>query len=111
MRPGFAVPAFSQEASDDARKGYASLAPVGALVTHVVVLEGETFGADVPHATRQQCRRLAEICQTQLLGVDLFVSPVDPWTFAGASPLPDLQIGGNALLRRMGQALQNRNAS
>ena len=105
---GFSVPVYRQEAGDDPGKGYASLAPAGAPVTHVVVLDDETFGPDLPQAPRECCRRLAQICRTQLLGVDLFVSPSDPWTFAGATPLPDLQVGGTALLQRMAQVFQNR---
>ena len=108
---GFSVPVYRQEAGDDPCKGYASLAPAGAPVTHVVVLDGETFGPafgpELPQAAQERCHRLSEICQTQLLGMDLFASPSDPWTFAGATPLPDLQAGGTALLRRMARVFQN----
>jgi hypothetical protein len=65
------------------------------------------FGDEVPEAVREKCRRLAAICATPLLGIDLFSAPADAWTFAAATPMPDLQLGGEPLLQKLAQLFHN----
>ena len=56
------------------------------------------------HHIRQGCRRLAELSHTALLGVEFTTSSAGPWTFAGATPMPDLRLGGEALLDALASA-------
>lgn len=102
---GFAVPAFRQTPDDPPERGYISLAPSDAAVTRVVTLDGEIFGTALPPSVHDHCTRLAKLSHTRLLGIDLFATPEDPWTFAFATPLPDLQAGGPALLECIADAL------
>jgi len=102
---GFAVPPYRQAPDDPSDRGYVSMAPAGVAVTHVVTLDGRTFGAALPSEVRDRCSRLAELSQTRLLGIDLFPTTEDPWTFAFATPTPDLQAGGRELLACVAGAL------
>jgi hypothetical protein len=43
---------------------------------------------------------------TPLLGIDFQISPGGAWTFADATPFPDLPRGGLALLDAIARALQ-----
>jgi hypothetical protein len=52
------------------------------------------------------CRRLAEMAETPLLGMD-FLETSDSWTFVGATPFPNLFLGGDALLDALAKALRN----
>jgi hypothetical protein len=67
----------------------------------MIVLGGETFGANVPGDVRQSCLRLASLAETPLLGIDLYGAPDGGWRFASATPIPDLHIGGTALVSRL----------
>ena len=51
-----------------------------------------------PAAIAEGCRALALGCGVELLGVDFAALSHGPWTFVGASPMPDLRPGGEALL-------------
>jgi hypothetical protein len=50
--------------------------------------------------------RLAALAGEGLLGIELVPSPADPWTFVGATPLPDLRLGGSDLLDALVDALR-----
>lgn len=71
----------------------------------VIALRGEVFGATVPARVAKACGRLAEEVDAELLGIDLYEDRRGQWVFAGATPAPDLRLGGAALLRRMAQIL------
>jgi hypothetical protein len=64
----------------------------------VIVLGKRTFGFVAPEDVRAACVRLAQMCGAEMLGVDFKVNRRGEYTFAGATPLPDLKIGGEALL-------------
>ena len=64
----------------------------------VLVLGGQTTGAAAPPEIASACVRLAEEAEIALLGVDFVAGPEGPWTFAGATPHPDLRLGGEPLL-------------
>jgi hypothetical protein len=104
---GFTVPAWRQDGADSPDRGYASMAPPYAPVSRVVVLENDVFGAALPPSVRARCVQLAAISRTPLLGIDLFPTADDPWTFAAATPMPDLQIGGEPLLGKLAELFQN----
>jgi hypothetical protein len=72
------------------------------LVVHIC---GEEVVAPIalPDALQQGCRALAALAQCDLLGAD-FVRDGDAWHFAGATPLPDLIRGGDALADALAKA-------
>jgi hypothetical protein len=77
-------------------------------VQTVFVVAGRVVATSVPLSVQQGCRRLAELTGTELLGIDLAVSPTGTWMFAGASPWPDLRRGGEALLDVLTEVLAGR---
>jgi len=72
----------------------------------VLVVAGRAVDPEMPAPVREGCERLAALVDADLLGVDLEPSGAGAWTFAGASPLPDLRQGGEALLDALAAALQ-----
>jgi hypothetical protein len=104
---GFATPAYKQSDTDGAEAGYGSLAPPDAALSQVVVLDDEVFGANLPPRVRDQCTSFARLSQTRLLGIDLFRTPESDWTFACATPLPNLPLGGPPLLEKLARTLHN----
>ena len=104
---GLATPTYAQRDTDGAEAGYGSLAPADAAISQIVVLDDEVFGAQVPQSVRDRCVRFARLAQTRLLGIDLFQSPDNGWTFACATPLPNLQLGGARFVEKLARTLQN----
>jgi hypothetical protein len=102
---GLATVAYRQTGSDAPEAGYQPSPSLNK--TQVILLDGEVFGAPVPAAVADGCRNLARLLQTRLLSVDFHSTPQDPWTFAFANPVPDLQIGGLELVECLARALQN----
>jgi hypothetical protein len=82
----------------DEMKGEKRLVPWGTLVQTVIVLGDAVAGAAVPQPLVAACQRLAQLSGTELLGVDFIAGEADAWTFAGASPMPYLMLGGEALI-------------
>lgn len=104
---GLPVAPYRQTSRDriDEARGARRLVPEGALVRTVVVAGGRVIGPALSPAIAEACVRLAELAGTALLGID-FVSHVQqPWSFAGASPTPDLRVGGEALISALLGAL------
>lgn len=83
------------------------LAP-GIPVTTLVVAGGVVTGPPAPAYIQAGCRRLSQLSDTALLGVDFAVGPDDVWTFAGVSTCPDLRLGGAPLLDALAAALTGR---
>jgi hypothetical protein len=104
---GLCAPAWRQTDSDRAEDGYASMAPAGVASAQVVVLDDELFGASAPAEVRSACVSLAKLSQTRLLGIDFYETRENPWTFAYATPTPNLQIGGPPLLRSLARIFEN----
>ncbi|MFE4305289.1 hypothetical protein ACFRR6_04435 [Streptomyces sp. NPDC056891] len=71
----------------------------------VVVLGERVFGAEPVRALVPACRRLAKLAGTDLLGIDLETDARDAARFAAATTLPDLRIGGDALVDRLHEHL------
>ena len=96
------LPASPYVVSADAGTGYPpfrnSLAPPGAPVRTVLVVANQVIGDSIPEAIAEGCRRLGQLSNTALLGISLAANPEGYWTFASATPLPDLRQGGGALL-------------
>lgn len=53
------------------------------------------------------CARLAQLSATDLLGIDFHLTENDGWVFTGATPQPDLRLGGEALLDALADSLQS----
>lgn len=87
----------------DEMKGERRMVAPGALVRSVIVAGDHVVGTPVPQAVLAACLRLARLASTHLLGIDFVDGPAGAWTFAGASPTPDLRVGGagfiDALMR------------
>ena len=47
---------------------------------------------------QQGCCRLAQLSRTALLGIHFSLGRAGAWTFAGATPFPDLRLGGRDLI-------------
>jgi hypothetical protein len=60
--------------------------------------------AAAPPGVAEGCLRLAALADTELLGVDFAVAPNGQWLFAGANSLPDLSLGGGALIGALARA-------
>lgn len=71
----------------------------------LVVLDGGVFGPPVPEPVRRACAAFARLADTRLVGVDLARSTAG-WVFAAATPMPDLSIGGPALLDALAAAMR-----
>jgi hypothetical protein len=73
----------------------------------VIVLGAHVFGHAVPPPVGKACGALARMADTDLLGIELDVAPDGAHRFAGATPLPDLRIGGSPLLDALHRHLAN----
>ncbi len=62
-----------------------------------------TFG--LPHYLFEPCQTLAKLADTALLGIDFAMRDDAVWEVTGASPLPDLTRGGDALADTLASAL------
>lgn len=101
MQPFRESSAASAAAEDGAR-----LAPVHLPHKTVITVAGTTSGASAPAAIAEGCLRLATLAETPLLGVDFAIRPDGQWMFAGATPLPDLSLGGSALIQSLVRSLR-----
>ncbi len=104
-RAGLPAPTYRQSSHDAPELCYRSLAPAGATKLNVIAFQGELFGGTVPESIIRGCTRLAEDAQAQMLGIELYAAENGEWTFAGATPCPELSVGGMPLLQRLAQAL------
>jgi hypothetical protein len=75
-------------------------------VNTVIVVGGHAIGTATPDDILEGCARLAALAETALLGVEFADGPAHPWTFVRATSLPDLRVGGDALLRALDTVLR-----
>jgi hypothetical protein len=106
-RAGLAVPPYRQTGRDSPDSGYRSLAPPGSSITRLIVLAGKVFGAAIPDRVADAATKLAKDAGAEMLGIDVYLDPDSQWTFAAASPIPDLSIGGQPLLDHLACVLRN----
>lgn len=83
-----------------------NLASAQAPANAVIVINGHIAGASPPEHIVEGCRRLAELSGTGLLGIEFTTGETSSWTFSGATPLPDLRLGGDLLLDVMASVFQ-----
>jgi len=74
----------------------------------LLVFDGKVFGQPVATAIREGCARLASLSGCGILGVDFHVTMGRKPTFARASTMPDLRIGGPLLVEEMAQRMGHR---
>ena len=108
-RAGLPVKDYRRTSADPRAVLYSDppLVPPGTPVQTVLVLAGHAAGPPVPRSIAEGCRRLAELASTTLLGVDLALDEEGAWTFAGATPLPDLISGGEPFLDLLAAVLRS----
>jgi len=103
------LPVSPYVVSADAGSGYApvqmSLAPPDAPVRTVLLVGNQVVGDSIPEAIAEGCRRLGQLANTALLGIDFAANPEGYWTFTSATPLPDLRQGGEVVLDAMAAKL------
>jgi hypothetical protein len=79
------------------------------IVYRGVVLDGQMYShpqtAAVPDGLRLAVARLAHLSGLRLFGIDFASGPAGEWLYAGATTLPDLSLGGEALLDALAEAL------
>ena len=75
--------------------------PTNAPINTVIVVSGHVIASKAPSDVREKCRRLADLARTELLGIEFSEGAESPWTFVGATTLPDLRLGGQAVLDKL----------
>jgi hypothetical protein len=83
------------------------LLPSGASASTVVVVGQRALGTAVPSEIREACVGLAALAGEAVLGIELVPSLTGPWTFVGASPMPDLRLGGEDLLDALAELMRS----
>jgi hypothetical protein len=106
-RAGLQTPVYRQSSHDPIELGYGRLFPWDQSVSSVIVLGENVFGPAVPDEVARCCCRLAKLCETEVLGIDFHVGPQQQWFFAGATPVPDLTVGGQALLKALAATMRD----
>jgi hypothetical protein len=105
---GLQTPHYRQTSEDtiDERRERRSLFPAGSATTLFITVGDRVVGPSLPRETRDSCLRLAQLAEAPLLGIELVSdASSNSWTFAGATPMPDLRVGGEALLDALAAAL------
>ncbi|MGB6945355.1 MAG: hypothetical protein WBE37_23350 [Bryobacteraceae bacterium] len=104
-RVGLPVPTYRQSSHDAPELGYKSLAVPGAETLNVIAFRGDVFGGTLPESIVHGCARLAEYVQAEMLGIEFYAAENGRWTFASATPCPELSAGGMPLLQSLAQSL------
>jgi hypothetical protein len=80
--------------------------PAGTPTVGAIVVGDRVFGSSFLPGIREACLRLAQLSKTALLGIEFTASASgNGWTFAGATPMPDLRMGGEPLLNTLAEEL------
>ena len=116
---GLPTATYNQSSHDDIdeTKHLRRIVPEGTPTTMAIVLGDHVFGPTLPPHIADACKALARLAQNRLLGIELTLGQSHRlWTFAGATPMPDLRLGGEALLNELARQLygaraQNRKRS
>jgi hypothetical protein len=72
----------------------------------LIVVGDQVMGAGHDPRLAVAARRLAELSGAAILGVELDFEPDTGWRFVGATPQPDLRLGGPALLDALARHLR-----
>lgn len=100
---GLPTPLYRQTDDDE---------PIGETGTPVqtALVIGERVIA-APPELHAGCLRLAALAACDVLGVDFTADAAGWWLFAGASPLPDLRLGGDASLDALAALLTRKSGA
>lgn len=107
-RAGLPTPIYRQTSTDqiDEAVEMRRLHPVGTATVGAIVVGDRVFGPSFPAEIREACLRMAQLSKTALFGIEFTESASgNGWTFAGATPLPDLRMGGEPLLNALAEEL------
>jgi hypothetical protein len=107
-RAGLPTAHYRQRSTDqiDETVEMRRLHPYGTPTVGAVVVGERVIGPSFSPEIRAGCLRLAELSKTALLGIEFAASASENgWTFAGATPMPDLRIGGEPLLNALAKEL------
>jgi len=109
-RAGLPVPPYHLTSRDlhEPTSPAMRLVPHGVAITTLIVAGSAVVGASAPPSIREGCLRLAGLADTALLGVEFLADPQAGWLFAGATPLPDLRLGGEPLLDALALLLRGK---
>jgi len=107
-RAGLPTPLYGQKSTDriDETVEIRRLHPVGTPTITAIVVGERVFGPHLPSRILAGCLRLAQLAKAGLLGIEFAASASENgWTFAGATPMPDLRVGGEPLLNALAEEL------
>ena len=100
---GLPVRAWVQDDADPPDTAWLTSA---AEVTAFVVADAVVLPPALPEAFTDGCRALAALAGNAILGIDFArVADGDEWQVVGASPMPNLMLGGDRLLGPLAAAL------
>jgi hypothetical protein len=106
---GLPTASYTQSSHDeiDETMQLRTIVPEGTPTTMVITLGNCVFGPSLPPHISDACQALGRLAQTALLGIELAMGHPDGdrWTFAGATPMPDLRLGGEPLLNELARQL------
>jgi hypothetical protein len=107
QRAGVPVAPYRASSFDriDEMRGEKRLIVPGASTCSIIVVDGVATGASAPDDVKAACVRFAKSAETNLIGLDFTDGAAGPWTFVGANPMPDLRLGGPALIAALLPAL------
>ncbi len=94
-------PYVHRSAASPAEEGGFNLEFLPAARHNVLVVAGRAVGSPAPSKVLEGCLHLSELAKTELLGVQFVETPDVAWLFAGATPYPDLTLGGAPLLEAL----------
>lgn len=108
-KAGLPTPDYRQSSQDHLNEMEVErrLIPAGVPVNTVFVVAGHIVGTPAPPDILRGCQRLSELSKTDLLGIEFAAGSTGPWTFVGATPWPDLRLGGQALLDVLASVLRS----
>lgn len=72
---------------------------------NALVIGRRVIAPGAPEEIAQGCYRLSSIVGMPILGIDFTITPNGEWLFSGASPAPDLRLGGELALDALVMAL------
>ena len=97
-KAGLQVADYTQTSHEDIIDIEKKLFATGTPLKTVIVIDGHAVGTPASFHIVEGCQSLAELSRTQLLGIEFAVGSVGEWTFAGATPFPDLRLGGEGTI-------------
>lgn len=101
---GLAAAPYLQSCDSDPDAVWLAQRPSAAVTAFAV--GGRTVAPPgVPDSVREGCLRLARAAGEALIGVDLIEQPGGRWEVLGASPRPDLMLGGEPVVEALGEVL------